>query len=188
MAISAKLPRGDDPRSPCFCSSGCNRGTLRPWKYFLWTSGALPPFDLLNQGVLLTFSGESDPSGPCDWKAQPDVGDLIWHIHITLDTDPQPKWHLRLTVDAPGFPERYHHGVDSLETDCGKDLVWPPCDHCTTPEPGLIPNTVTATAVAWNCDEIDFQRSLRFGRARSKARKSEGRNCCGEAAKKEKFA
>jgi hypothetical protein len=49
-----KWPRGADPRSPSFGMRGFAWGAVPPWIWEVSTTGALPPFEDLNDGVYLS--------------------------------------------------------------------------------------------------------------------------------------
>jgi len=55
-------PYNPDPRSPGFSIIGYGFGMVPPTKFLAKTTGALSPYQSLNDGVLLTLSDETPPN------------------------------------------------------------------------------------------------------------------------------
>jgi len=54
-------PYSPDPRDASFSIIGYGFGQVPPFKFLISTTGALPPFDDLNDGILLTLTDENPP-------------------------------------------------------------------------------------------------------------------------------
>lgn len=147
-----KWPAPCDPRDACFCLLGYAAGAVPPWKFFVRTTGALPPFQQMNVGVLLTFELESPTEcfyigtqGPpalfIDFRTE--------HLGVPPYGPPPAatlRWKLSVLATATGEQQ------DGQAEARLPDPIGQPPAISTLPAagPNLIPNPVSIEPKAWD--------------------------------------
>lgn len=148
----SKWPLPCDPRNPCFCLIGYAAGAVPPYKFFVQTTGALPPFERMNDGLLLTF--EFDAGNECVYVGTIGLPALVVDIFAKALSvppyDPAPastlRWTLTITATATATTQ-----IGTAEARL-PDPVGQPPSILTLPAagPNLIPNPVVILPRPWD--------------------------------------
>jgi len=130
-----------DPRGPGFSIRGYGFGMVAPNQFFISTTGALPPYDDLNDGLLLPFSFDLPAS--TEYKTVDNRNIMTKRGFVALQVGP-PPWSIEITISVIrpavdfqtgfvrfNFPDAIRtYSVQTVPTGVG---------------PQLIPNPILAT-------------------------------------------
>lgn len=147
-----KWPLPCDPRGACFCLLGYAAGAVPPWKFFLKTTGALPPFQQMNTGLIVTFELE-DPT-ECFYIGT--IGPPALFVDLRTEHlsdppyDPAPaatlRWKLELIATVSGDRQ-----IGQEEARLPAPIGQPPAiSTLPVAGPNLLPNPVSIEPRAWD--------------------------------------
>jgi hypothetical protein len=144
-----RTPCGEDPRGPCVGTNYRQGNGCAPWRLWIQSNGALPPFDFLITGLLLQQNSSDETGVFFDAISIPPLMNVVRYLAITHALGAPPVIHIQLGLvlrPAVGFD---HQGfIDILGPDPVID--WPSVNVAPTAGPDLVPNIVTTKIVAWN--------------------------------------
>lgn len=134
-------PYMPDPRSPFFSIRGYAFGQVPPPKFFLKTTGALAPFDNLNDGVLVSLA--LDLPERTDYESEDSFDCLTKFGFATVQ--PTPVDHtVRMNLDLARAGPLNNIGDVHLEFP-NAIRVWSIATVPDYPPPNRVPNIVTVT-------------------------------------------
>lgn len=137
-------PKGDDPRTACFCSVGFAAGKPAPWKFLVVVEDAVYPASVFNGEHVLTWSDDVNDDGEwCVWLKS-------WGpLTIRIDKKgggvgpPSPdtvQWLITFTVDpnGPAFSEGQGWRDEFPEPDALWPEITPGDDDVRWPTPVVV--------------------------------------------------
>lgn len=139
-------PNFPDTRGPNFSLAGFAWGQVPPFKFFMVTTGAFPPFEELNDGVVITSFIDDDIK-----TVYEDVASKYTYIKQPFDP-PQPGPPEFSVVQSltlqPEAGTVYTGQIDQFFPDAIQMLTIPVSVNIGAP--GLIPNPVVLHPRPWN--------------------------------------